>query len=162
LVAIESSGAALWRFVWTDAWDRSPDTAGCLCQSSGMTCGPVAAAMLLHRQGIRASEGEVAYWAGTSFFGTDAWSLARALARLGQSQGLRPEVGLASYESCREQNAPFVAYVRVPDLGGHAWFVQAMTWDFVELVDPLDGHRRKLSREQFQSAWDGTAVWLVR
>src|SRR5262245_8365480 len=79
LIAVESSGPLLWRSAWADTWKRFANERGSLYQSSGMTCGPTAAVMLLHSYGITVSEGEMAYWARTTPFGTDAWSLARGL-----------------------------------------------------------------------------------
>ena len=85
LIAIESSGRLWWRFGDPRAWQRVPNAEGLLRQSSGLSCSPTAAAMLLHRYGIGSSEGEMAYLANTSLFGTDAYSIARALQMKAQS-----------------------------------------------------------------------------
>jgi hypothetical protein len=161
LLLIETSGRLWWRFCAAQAWQRSADAEGCLQQSSGLTCSPAAAVMLLHRHGISSTEGEMAYLAGTSLFGTDAHSMTRALRWKAQPHGWQAEVRQTDYEACVRQTAPFVAHVTRPSLG-HALLVEKMSADQVEVLDPLDGRRRKMSRADFEQVWDGTAIQLVR
>jgi len=61
-----------------DRWSKDV----CL-QSTGATCGPAAAATLLRRLGIEATERELAEASYTSSSGTEAWYLVRALRRRG-------------------------------------------------------------------------------
>src|SRR5262249_1489771 len=48
-ILVESSGRLWWRWAATDAWDNTPDANGNVRQSTGLTCLPAAAAMLLAR-----------------------------------------------------------------------------------------------------------------
>jgi ABC-type bacteriocin/lantibiotic exporter with double-glycine peptidase domain len=160
LLLIEASGRLWWRFCAPGAWQRSADAKGRLQQSSGFTCSP-AAVMLLHRHGIPSSEGEMAYLAGTSLFGTDALATTRALQRKARPHGWQARVVHADYEACAGLEAPFLAHVSGPALG-HALLVERAGPDLVEVLDPLDGSRRKMSRAGFERVWDGTAIYLVR
>jgi ABC-type bacteriocin/lantibiotic exporter with double-glycine peptidase domain len=117
--------------------------------------------MLLHRYGIRASEGEMAYLAGTSLFGTDAQAIARALQQKVRERGWQARARRSEYEECARRREPFLAHVQGPDLG-HAVLVERMGGEQVEVVDPLEGSPRRLSREEFEGAWDGTVVEIVR
>jgi peptidase C39-like protein len=160
LVMIESSGRLWWRFCEPESWQRSADVEGCLQQSSGMTCSPAAAVMLLHRYGIVTSEGEMAYLAGTSFFGTDAYAMVRALQMKLRPDGRNAVVRHTDYESCRRTGAPFLAHVRGEFLG-HALVVESFTNDRVQVLDPVDGRRRAMTRAAFEHAWDGTAIYVI-
>src|SRR5947209_4007089 len=101
LIVIETGGRLWWRFAAPELWERTADAGGCLRQRSGLTCSPAAAVMLLHRHGIPASEGEMAYLAGTSLFGTDAPSMCRALQAKVEPLGRRAEARRTDYEACR-------------------------------------------------------------
>ncbi len=65
VLTVESAGRLWWRWIDTRAWKNVPDQQGCVQQTTWLTCGPAASAMLLQRQGIAVSEGELAYRAGT-------------------------------------------------------------------------------------------------
>ncbi|MBY0231583.1 MAG: hypothetical protein K2W96_20040, partial [Gemmataceae bacterium] len=123
-------------------------------QTSGTTCGPAAAAMLLRRYGIEAGEGEMAYLAGTSLFGSDAHALARALEA---KAGLRAQGGRTRWEA--RQGAPFIAHVRGASLG-HAVLVERLDERGATITDPAGGGTRRMARGEFERAWDGTAVWI--
>src|SRR5262249_26849544 len=150
-----------WRFCAPQSWQRYADAEGRLQQSSGLTCSPAVAVMLLHRYGIRASEGEMAYLAGTSLFGTDAYSIARALQRKVEPHGWHVLVRHPDYEACAREKGPFLAHVKGPYLG-HALLVESASSDEVKVVDPLDGRRRTMSQADFEKVWDGTAIHVVR
>src|SRR5262249_4996096 len=70
-VATEASQWLWWRWGDPVVWTNAVDERGGLVQSSGKPCGPAATAMFLHHYGISSSEGEIAYLAHTSLFGTD-------------------------------------------------------------------------------------------
>jgi hypothetical protein len=161
LVVIESGGRLWWRFFAADAWQRTANPNGCLRQSSGVTCSPVAGVMLLHHHGIAASEGEMAYLASSSLFGTDAWSLARALTEKVQPRGWEAEARQADYDSCLREGWSFVAHVRRPDVGGHAVFVERVLPDHVTGIDPLDGSPTKWNRADFERQWDGIVIRVL-
>lgn len=161
LILIESSGPILWRFGGEKQWQRFADDSGCLRQTSSLTCGPTAAVMLLHQYGIPASEGEMAYLANTSPFGSDAWSLARALDRKVASHGMRAEVLFTDYDACLKRGQPFLAHVHRSSTGGHGILVESMTPDFATIIDPADGLRSQEPRERFIKEWDSTAIYLV-
>lgn len=118
--------------------------------------------MLLQHYGIVASEGEMAYLANSSLLGTDAWSMVRALSRKAAPYGLRarhrhPE----SLVDLGDRPAPFVAHIFWRTGYGHAVFVEHIAAEGVVIIDPLDGQRSELSLEQFERAWDGTAIYLM-
>jgi hypothetical protein len=161
LLVIESSGPLWWRFCAPELWQNTPDAHGNLLQSSGTTCAPAAAAMLLHRYGIPASEGEMAYLAGTSLFGSDAHALARALDAKVRPHGWRASAGHADYEECVRRGEPFVAHVRGPSFG-HAVLVERASRDGVQVVDPVEGKPGRMSRDEFKRAWDGTVIRVDR
>jgi len=132
-----------------------------LRQTTGMTCEPTAAVMLLHAAGVKASEGEMAYRAGTSLFGTDAHSVAAAVSEKVRPLGLRAEAAVTTYDESLRRGRPAVVHVYPPGSSGHAVFVEAFTVDGVVMIDPADGKRYAVPRDVFQQIWDGTAVWLV-
>lgn len=158
LVVIESAGALWWRFCAAESWDRRCDPRGCLQQSSGLTCAPATACMLLRHYGINASEGELAYLAGTSLFGTDGPAIARALRLKVEPFGLQVRLERPQSMPLRR---PFLAVVRSPNLG-HALLVERLLVEQVTVVDPLDGERRHMARAAFDAAWTGTALYLER
>src|SRR6267378_3589822 len=83
--------------------------------------GPASATMVLYHHGVPASEGEIAYLAGTSLFGTDAFSLARAVTRKVEDRGWHAEVLWTEYDTMAKNPRPFIAYIHRP--GGHALFI---------------------------------------
>lgn len=165
MILLETSGRMWWRFCAPEAWQRGANEQGHLRQSSGTTCGPVSAVMLLHYHGLDASEGEMAYRAGSTWFGSSAQTLVRALTEKVQEHGGWAEVRQENYAGCLARDTPFVAIVRRPDIGRHAVFVEKVTETEVQLVDPLYGSRNRFTRLQFEQEWVGTAVvirWPVK
>jgi len=161
LIFVETSGRLWWRYRETESWLRFADSDGCLQQTSGATCSPTAAVMLLHHYRIRASEGEMAYLAGTSLFGTDSRSIADALKSKVEPLGWRVEVRQITYEEGIQLAGPFIAHVSGQS-SGHALLVEKVNADDVQIIDPADGKRGKIMRENFANSWDGTAIYLVR
>lgn len=140
-------------------WEKTADAKGYVQQSSGLTCSPAAAVMLLHHYAIPASEGEMAYLAGTSFFGTDALGMARALTWKTAARGWHAEVVTPDFASCLKLT-PFIAHVHLPNIGGHALLVDKADSDYVHVIDPLDGQRRKMAREEFEAVWLGIMIHI--
>jgi ABC-type bacteriocin/lantibiotic exporter with double-glycine peptidase domain len=117
--------------------------------------------MLLHRYGIAASEGEMAYLANTSLFGTSEYGIAQALTAKMQDRTGFAAVEETDYEELVRIGQPFIAHVNPPGIGPHSIFVQRARPSYVVVIDPLDGFRKKLSRREFAEDWDGTIVRLV-
>lgn len=161
LIAVESSGRLWFRYRETELFARYPDEKGMLQQSSGASCSPTAAAMLLHRHGIKSSEGEMAYLAGTSLFGTDAPSIARALRLKLEDRVWRVVARHMSYDECTRLGVPFIAHV-AGSSSGHALLVESAVADHVQIVDPAEGKRIWMLRAAFEKIWDGTAIYLVK
>lgn len=161
LIAVESSGRLWFRYRETELFDRYPDERGFLQQSSGASCSPTAASMLLHRYDIRSSEGEMAYLAGTSLFGTDAPSIARALERKLAGQNWHAVFRHVDYDESTRLGGPFIAHVK-GSTSGHALLIEHALPDHVQIVDPADGKRTWMLRADFLRIWDGTAIYLVR
>lgn len=150
LTAIETSGRLYWRWFAPEAWTRTADAEGRLIQSSGMTCSPTAAVMLLASLGIESSEGEMAYLAGTSLFGTDADSIVSALNHKLEAKGWRAEKRNGDPET------PFIAHIKDGYLG-HA--VVVTHWNGgVHHLDPGDGQGKQLSQAEFEVLWNRTAI----
>jgi len=160
IVVLTSGGRLWWRMVDQTTWHNTPDARGCLTQTTGWTCAPATATMLLHHYGVRTSEGEMAYLANTSYLGTDVRSIAEAMTRKGRSHGLLARVAFADYEACSRQPGPFLACVWVPGLGGHAVLVFRVNPDDIELIDPRFGHRQTLARAEIEPRWEGRIVYL--
>lgn len=158
LLATESSGRLMWRFLGQDAWQRRPDTEGRIAQSSGQTCSPAAAAMLLHFHGVESSEGEMAYLSGTTLLGTDAYSIARALDAKLESRGLHASVERLDFESLRRR-LPAIVHVTQPS--GHALLVRSVSDAMVNVHDPLSGSNRSIAKSEFEQMWDGTTISIA-
>jgi hypothetical protein len=157
---LNGSGRLWWRFLAEREWANGPGKDGSLAQTTGWTCAPTAAAMLLHAHGISATEGEMAYLAGTSWMGTDLYATAEALDRKAAPSGLRARVERTDFETCLARGVPFVVTVRLPGIGGHALFVERIDARGVEVIDPIRGRRQVLPRERFESLWEGRIVFL--
>lgn len=160
LIAVAVCGPLWWRFGDQTAWSRTVDERGLLLQSSGATCGPAAAVMLLARRGISATEGEMAYLAGTSPFGSDAPGLVRALHRKAGPLGWRVVLSRPTYDEAIGE-VPFLAHI-AGSMVGHAVLVEAMSPTEVIVADPAHGDWYKMSREEFEQVWDRTAIRLAR
>lgn len=160
IIVLHNGGRLWWRFVSTGSWDNVPDQTGCLLQTTGWTCSPAVATMLLHHHGISTSEGEMAYLANTSYLGTDVQSIAQALTAKGEPKNLVAHIHYGDYDSCLQQSRPFLACVTIPGIGGHAVFVLHIGAEDIELVDPRFGVRQKLPRADIEPRWDGKIVSL--
>ncbi len=160
IVMLDSGGRLWWRFAAESTWQNVPDAAGCLKQSSAWTCSPATAAMLLHHYGIEASEGEMAYLAGTNYLGTDAPSIAHALSAKAAPKFVA-HVADATYDACIGRTEPFLACIHLPGLGGHAVLALRVHLEHIELIDPRFGHRQRLNRTEIETQWQGKIVYLA-
>lgn len=159
ILLIESSGRLYWRFFAADAWNRSVDRLFATIDSEDLrTDGRSHAPWRLRNQ---ASEGELAYLSRTSFFGTDALALSRALDIKVRSKDASATFQNTDYERCLELRLPFIATVRTAGIYYHAVFVERITSDYVVVIDPATGARRTTSRSQFQKQWNGEAVQVI-
>jgi ABC-type bacteriocin/lantibiotic exporter with double-glycine peptidase domain len=158
IILLTTGGRLWWRLVSETPWHNTPDSSGGLKQSTGWTCSPAVAAMLLHHHGVATSEGEMAYLANTSYLGTDVRSIAWAISEKGRPHGLTAHVEGADYASCLARPTPFLAWIHVPGLGGHAICIVHAGADTVDVIDPRFGHRQKLERAQVQPIWDNRIV----
>jgi hypothetical protein len=158
----ESTGRLWWRLAAPALWENRPDPAGCVTQTTGLTCASASAAMLLHHEGLTASEGELAYLSNTSLLGTTALDMADALRLKLDGTSWRPVVRRADFAHFQSLDRPFVAHVDLPGLGGHAVFVRAMSDSAVEVIDPRFGSLQKMPRADFEKLWDGSGLLLER
>lgn len=161
ILALDGSGRLGWRFFGAEAWRNAPDPDGCLTQTTGWTCGPCAAAMLLHHHGIPTTEGEMAYLADTSWLGADLPRVAAALEAKAAAKGLSAHIKRTDYEACRRRGVPFLARTNIPNVGLHLLYVERAGAEDVELIDPLRGRRERMSRETFQGKWEGQVIYLA-
>lgn len=151
-----------WHYFGQRLRANYPDKDGNLQQTTGFTCAPTAAAMLLSQYGFHVSEGVLAERSGTNpVIGTNEFSLARALESV-TANGLAAQAGHLSYHQALALNRPFVAYVLVPSIGGHAVVVNVLHADSVSILDPLSGGQERLSVQDFKEEWKGTAIWMSR
>src|SRR5262249_26835079 len=152
-------GAGLWwRFAVPGLWRQGADAHGGRQQATGYTCYLAAAVMLLHHYGIPAGEGEMAYPANTTLFGTDEHAMAKALTAKVHGPGWHAQVEAADYEACVRYGGPFIAHVSPPGVGEHAIFVKQARPTVVALIDPLDGELQHMPRAEFEAIWYGTLI----
>lgn len=162
LILASGSGRLVWRLLGKEMWHHGVNQDGCLTQTTGLTCSPAAAVMLLDRYGIRTSEGEMAYLARTSpVGGTDSYAMAHALALKVRSRGWTARVRKADYDACLRRGSPFIAHVAMPGVGRHALFVERLTPDHAEIIDPRLGRPDQIDRKTFESWWDGRPIEVV-
>lgn len=161
LVLLVFSAAPLyWRWFGHTLHSNFPDADGKLQQTTGITCAPASAAMLLHQHGLRVSEGEVAEAAGSNpLIGTDEFALAAALERATHGS-LRGRAAFLDYTAALRLRLPFVAYVRRPGVGGHAILVTSLEATTAHTVDPLTGAAESSTLGEFEAEWTGIAIWL--
>jgi hypothetical protein len=161
LLTALASGSLGWRLFGQKLYANYPDAGGALQQTTGITCGPAAAAMLLHQCGIRVSEGELAERANTTpLQGTTPHALARAVDRVARQHGKQGRIRCVDYGEAVRLGKPFVALVTRPGVGRHAICVLEAAPDDVLTLDPLSGTRERLPREAFAMEWDPTVVWV--
>lgn len=160
LLAGDLLGCAWWA-LRPRLWANLPGPDGLLTQSTSVTCGPAAGAMLLARVGVRASEGLVAQQANCSpLSGTDFADLRRGLDSLARSHGLRARRAGLDWPARAALGRPFVIAVRLPRLGWHAVLVESVDGGRALVADPLTGSRALATQAELSLGRDQVAVWL--
>ena len=151
-----------WRYFGGAMRRNYPNPGGWIQQSTGMTCAPSAGVMLLSRYGIRVSEGTLAQYAGTNILvGTNEYQLARAMETVGNNKGLRARASHITLEEAKRLRRPFVAYITLPGIGGHAVLVISIAHGTVTINDPLSMDEETISTQEFSEEWSGVAVWVT-
>lgn len=133
----------------------APD--GVCFQTSGYSCVAAAAAMLLHRYGVPATEREMARICVTGagpLGGTTDCGTMRGLRRKLPGRAVR--IAAPRYE---EIPAPCLVAVRLNALVCHCVMVEEVRPEEVSLIDPLKG-RRIVKRADFERDWRGTAIYV--
>jgi len=133
------------------------DSTGVCLQSSAYSCGPAAAASLLHLHGVAATEREMAIECVTraGMGGSSECGLMRGLRR--KLPGREVRIAACRFE---ELPLPCLASLRMNLLFGHAVVVTAAGPGGVELIDPASG-RTGMSREAFEKEWTGSAIFVA-
>ena len=131
-----------------DRWNENV----CL-QSTGSTCGPASVCTILKHLGVPASERELAREAYTSFSGTEAWYLARAVRRRGCE---------ARFDFSKDLPTPaqLPALVGVRLGAGHFIAVLSYQDGRYQVADPLAGPA-SFTPEEFQSRYSLSGFRMV-
>jgi hypothetical protein len=130
-------------------------------QTSGYSCAPASAAMLLHRHGVDATEKEMAELcvtrAGNSrVAGTTDSGLMRGLRHKLKDQAT-PVITLPSYERIP---VPALVPIQLSPSLCHCILVSAVEPDQVRVLDPLYG-RGTIPRAQFERMWCKSAIHVA-
>jgi predicted double-glycine peptidase len=133
---------------------------GICFQSTGYSCAPAAAAMILHRYGIPATENEMAKLCvtrggGTRMSGTSDAGILRGLRHKLQDRGTAV-ITAPEYE--RIPVPSLVPILLNPRLS-HCILVSAVESDQVRVIDPVYG-RGTIARAQFERIWQKSAISL--
>lgn len=136
------------------------DAEGLCHQTSGYSCAPASAVMLLHRYGIAATEQEMAGLCATKsgstrMAGTSDSGILRGL-RLKLGSRATPVISTPDYD--RIPVPSLVAIQLTPTLC-HCIMVSKVESDQVRVLDPLYG-RGSIPREQFERTWCRAAISL--
>lgn len=160
LIAVESGGSLWFRFESIDQWNNYPgEESGRLVQTTKMSCLPATAAMLLYHYGITGiSEGEFAYLANTSFFGTDGHVMARAITQKIGRPDVKARMVNMKYEDLVERGKPFIAQVQLEKIGNHSVLVKSITPNTLVWFDPLEGFDHHVTPNTFLGVWTGSAI----
>lgn len=129
------------------------DADGLCRQSTGWSCGPAAAAMYLDRLGVPATEAEMAELCVLRRDGSTDAGLARGLRRKLPGRSVR--VRAPRYEELR---APALVSIVLPGRVGHALLLEDVDADGVRVADPGGGRRKRMSRADFEAAWQGSEI----
>lgn len=164
LIAIESGGSLWFRYKNPDSWLNRPSESGVIRQTTSKTCLPASGAMLLHHYGINnMSEGELAYLANTSYFGTDNNVMARAMTRKIGKRNVRAVTIESNYDDMVERGIPFIAQVQLENIGNHAVLVKKLSPHTLVWIDPLPdpqgiNFERHIDPDFFKAVWTGSAI----
>ncbi|HEY3298407.1 MAG TPA: cysteine peptidase family C39 domain-containing protein [Armatimonadota bacterium] len=162
IILVFSSFPLYWHYFGNKAYSNFASNDGCIQQTTGFTCGAAAGTVLLKHYGYRVSEGLVAERAGTNIIsGTNEYSLARTFESVTAPDGLRASAGHLDYDQAVGLRRPFVAYIVLPTIGGHAVVVKSLEKDAAVVSDPLSGSIDRMSISEFKTEWKGTAIWIT-
>lgn len=130
---------------------------GVCLQTSAYSCGPAAAASLLHLHGVAATEREMAVECATraGMGGSSECGLMLGLRRMLPGREIR--IAVCRYE---ELPVPCLVSMRINFLFGHALVVEKAGPEGVELIDPASG-RTGMTREMFEREWTGAAIYVA-
>jgi len=133
---------------------------GVCLQSSGYSCAPASAAMLLHLYGVKASEDEMARLCvtrrgSTVTSGTSESGLLRGL-RLKLEDRAIPKISTPAYEQIP---TPSLVTIQVGPRTGHSILVSAVEPGQVRVLDPRYGPG-VLPRAQFEKVWQKSAIYV--
>jgi hypothetical protein len=131
---------------------------GICLQTTGYSCAPAAAATLLHKYGVAATEDEMAALCATRGGGirTAGTSDAGTLRGLRRKLGDRgtPVISTPSYE---EIPVPALVAIRLNPQVNHCVMVSKVEPDQVRVIDPEFG-RGTILRAQFERMWQKSAI----
>lgn len=130
------------------------DKQGVCEQTSGYSCGPAAAASLLHLHGVEATEREMALLCATraGLGGTSECGLMRGLRR--KLPGRTVRITTCSY---RGLPCPCLVSLRLNFLASHAVVVTRADAVQVWMIDPANG-ATTMTRGEFEKEWTGSAI----
>jgi hypothetical protein len=169
LIAVEAGGSLWFRFGDTGPWHNRPTgEMGRMNQTTKTTCLPASAAMLLSRYGLvdahrddcEYSEGELAYLANTSFFGTDGHMMARVITKKIQIHRPRVEAKMmrSNFDEMCDRGKAFIAEVQLEKVGKHAVLVYKISKIEVHYFDPLDPFPVEMKSSIFDKIWTGSVI----
>lgn len=162
------------RPVVKDRWYR-----GVCLQTSSTTCGPAAAATLLHAIGIQATEQEMVQLCRTSSRGTPLNDLLYGLNQKLQGTPWRPRAAWLTDQELFRQRYPSIIFVGIDDGSDPLTVQRQMQWgwipgvlhtvahlpqssdDFIPVGDPATG-LEWWSKDTLNSLWRGKAIILQR
>jgi hypothetical protein len=131
---------------------------GICLQSTGYSCAPAAAAMILHRYGVEATENEMAQLCvtrggGTRMSGTSDAGILRGLRLKLRDRGT-PVITTPEYDRIP---VPCLVPIQLTPTLGHCILVARVEPDRVLVIDPVYG-RGTIPRVQFERAWQKSAI----
>jgi hypothetical protein len=133
---------------------------GICLQSTGYSCAPAAAATLLHRYGVKATEDEMATLCvtrggGIRSAGTSDAGILRGLRHKLQERG----TAMISTPAYEELPVPCLVPIRISPSLGHCILITGVDPDQVTVIDPLYG-RGTIIRSQFERDWQKSAIYV--
>lgn len=159
IILIIACSPLYWHYFGRPLYSNYPDKDGVVQQTTGITCAPASGSMLLNKYGFRVSEGLMAELSGTNIIaGTSKYSLVRAIEK---ATKLKAKAGYLSYQKAVKLNRPFVAYIFVTSIGGHAVFVESINQHYAIISDPLTNSTYKTSAIDFKKEWAGISIWIL-
>jgi hypothetical protein len=136
------------------------NTEGICLQSTGYSCAPASAVMLLHRVGVESTEKEMAQLCvtragGSSLSGTSDAGVMRGLRLKLMGRG-KPVISAPDYDQLR---APALVMIQLNPRLGHCILISGVEPDQLRVIDPLYG-KGTIPRVQFERQWCGSAIHL--